>query len=58
MPYDFSALLQRILIGGAAIVGLTYLFLIRVKLEAQPAQCMVGLLFGLIILATLIASTD
>lgn len=58
MPYDFSALLQRILIGGAAIVGLTYLFLIRVKLEGQPIQCVVALLVSLVILMILLGSLD
>ena len=57
MPYDFSALIQRILIGGAAIVGLTFLALLQLKPEAMSAQCVTWLLFGLVALAVLIYST-
>ena len=48
---------QHLIIAGAAIVGIVYMTLVRLKLETLPTECMAGLLIGLIILATLIYST-
>ena len=57
IPDQLGKILYLLLLGSAAVSGLLYLALIRIKLEAQSTQCVTGLLLGLIVLAVLISST-
>ena len=58
IPGNFDRSLWYYLMGTVGLVCLLYLKFVHIKLEAQSTQCVAGLLFGLIVLATLIASTD